>query len=93
MIGKEHFSSLYSHARNKAFTQRNIRSGFSACGLYPFNPDRVLRSMPKPPPELKLLDTNKAEVVNPQDIVQSPLTPVTPVTTQAIVSLQNIIIN
>jgi hypothetical protein len=92
-IGKEHFTSLYSHARNKAFTQRNIRSGFSACGLYPFNPERVLHSMAKPPPELKLINTNEAEVVNAQDIDQSPLTPVTPVTTQAIASLQNMIIN
>lgn len=92
-IGKEHFTSLYSRARSKAFTQRNIRSGFSACGLYPFNPDRVLRSMPKPPPKLQLIDTNEVEVVNAPDIVRSPLTSVTPVTTQAIASLQNIIIH
>lgn len=92
-IGKEHSTSLYSHARNKAFTQRNIRSGFSASGLYPFNPERVLQSMPKPPPELKPINTNETEVANAQDIGQSSLTPVTPVTTQAIASLQNIIIN
>jgi hypothetical protein len=92
-IGKEHFTSLYSRARTKAFTQRNIRSGFSACGLFPFNPDRVLQSMPKPPPELTLIDTNEVEAVtNPQDTVQSPTTPVTPVTTQGIASLQNTII-
>jgi hypothetical protein len=88
-IGKEHFTLLYSHARNKAFTQRNIRSGFSSCGLFPFNPDRVLRSMPKPPSELTLTDTNEAEVVsNPQDTPQSPRTPVMPVVTQGIASLQ-----
>jgi hypothetical protein len=91
-IGKEHFTSLYSRARSKAFTQRNIRSGFSACGLFPFNPDRVLQSMPKPPPELTLNDANEVEAAtNPQDTVQSPTTPVTPVTTQGIASLQNII--
>ncbi|KAF2002435.1 DDE-domain-containing protein [Amniculicola lignicola CBS 123094] len=48
-IGKEHFTSLYSPARIKAFTPRNIKAGFAACGLFPFNPDRVLNSMPKPP--------------------------------------------
>ncbi|KAF2187426.1 DDE-domain-containing protein, partial [Zopfia rhizophila CBS 207.26] len=50
-IGKEHFTSLYSRARSRAFTPRNIRAGFSACGLFPFNPDRVLRGIPKPPDE------------------------------------------
>lgn len=81
-IGKEHFTLLYSRARGKEFTQRNIRSRFSACSLFPFNPDRVLQSMLKPPPELTLIDTNEAEVVSePQNTVQSPLTPVTPVTT------------
>ncbi|CAN9134459.1 unnamed protein product [Alternaria alternata] len=49
--------------------------------------------MPKPPPELTLVDTNEVEAVtNRQDTVQSPITPVTPVTTQGIASLQDIII-
>jgi hypothetical protein len=91
-IGKEHFTFLYSRARSKAFTQKNIRSGFSACGLFPFNPDRVLQSMPKPPTELTLIDANEVEAAtNSQDTVQSPTTPVTPVTTQGIALLPNII--
>jgi hypothetical protein len=91
-IGKEHFTALYCRARTKAFTQRSIRSGFSACGLFPFNPDRVLQSMPRPPPELTLINTNEVEAVtDPQGTIQSPITPVTPVTTQGIASLQNII--
>jgi hypothetical protein len=44
-IGKEHFTSLYSPARTKAFTPRNIKAGFAACGLVPFNPGKVLRSI------------------------------------------------
>jgi hypothetical protein len=48
-VGKQHFTSLYSHAREKAFTKRNIMAGWAACGLFPFNPDRVLRVTPKPP--------------------------------------------
>jgi hypothetical protein len=48
-VGKQHFTSLYSPAREKAFTKRNITAGWAACGLFPFNPDRVLRVTPKPP--------------------------------------------
>lgn len=40
-ISKEHFTSLYSHARSKAFTQRNIKSGCSPCRLFPFILDKV----------------------------------------------------
>lgn len=47
-IGKEHFTSLYSPARERAFTPKNIKAGFAASGLFPFNPDRVLRSIPAP---------------------------------------------
>lgn len=93
-IGKEHFTFVYSRARDKAFTQRNIRAGFSACGLFPFNPDRVLRTMPKPQPELALANNIEVDTAtHPQDSVRSPLTPVTPVTTQGLASLQNIIMN
>ena len=49
MISKEHFTSLYSPARDRAFTPKNIKAGFATSGLFPFNPDRVLRSMPAPP--------------------------------------------
>jgi hypothetical protein len=47
-IGKQHFTLLYSHARDAAMTPRNIRSGWSKAGLFPLNPDRVLRSLAKP---------------------------------------------
>ena len=48
-VGKQHFTSLYSPAREKAFTKRNITAGWAACGLFPFNPDRLLRVTPKSP--------------------------------------------
>lgn len=47
-ISKEHFTSLFSPARVKAFTAKNIKASFAASGLFPFNLDRVLNSIPKP---------------------------------------------
>ncbi|KAF5847260.1 hypothetical protein GGP41_003557 [Bipolaris sorokiniana] len=90
-IGKEHFTSLYSPARKKAFTSKNIIAGFAASGLFPFNPDRVLRSMPKPLADLTIV---KADEINVETCDQSevPLTPVTPVSEQGLVSLRNTII-
>jgi hypothetical protein len=53
----------------------------------------MLQSMPKPPEPI-LIDTNEAVAMpTPQDTVQLPLTLVTPVTTQELASLQNIINN
>jgi hypothetical protein len=48
MIRKQHFTLLYERARQKAFTLRNIRSGWTKAGLFPFNPERVLSDIPKP---------------------------------------------
>ena len=83
-IGKEHFTSLYSPARLRAFTPRNIKSGFAATGLFPFDPERVIRTMPKPPAELTIPQAN------PQDALQQ--SPVTPVSAEGLISLQNLII-
>jgi hypothetical protein len=89
-IGKQHFTPLYSPARERAFTPKNIKAGFAASGLFPFNPDRVLRHMPKPPADLNIPKADEVEVGPcPQDIVQ---TPVTPVSAEGFMSLQNLII-
>lgn len=48
IIGKQHFTYLYSPARERAFTKRNILTGWKASGLYPFNPDKILVDIPKP---------------------------------------------
>jgi hypothetical protein len=89
-VGKEHFTSLYKPARERALTKRNITAGWAASGLFPFNPERVLRDTPKPLPELTVLD----EVVGfclQDEVLQIPVTPVTPVTTEALTSLHNLI--
>jgi hypothetical protein len=90
-IGKEHFTSLYSPAREKAFTSKNIIAGFAASGLFLFNPDRVLRSMPKPLADLTILNANEVDVEACRQN-EVPQTPVTPVLAEGLVSLRNMII-
>lgn len=90
-IGKEHFTPLYYPARETAFTSKNIKAGFAACGLVPYNPDRVLRNIPRPPAELTIPKADEVkEGPRPQDEVLQ--TPVTPVSAEAFLSLQNLII-
>lgn len=48
-VNKAHFTMLYSRARDAAMTSRNIRSGWSKAGLYPFNPRKVLDDMQEMP--------------------------------------------
>jgi hypothetical protein len=93
-IGKEHFTSLYSPARARAFTKKNITAAWAATGLSPFNLERVLRATPKPPPEVsrsREVFTSARLQDEVSDMPATPVTPVTPVTTDAIVSLHNII--
>jgi hypothetical protein len=88
-VGKEHFTSLYSFAREKAFTKRNITSIWAACGLFPDNPDRVLRNTPKPPNQSTSteIDVMGAAAYPQDEAVQTPMTPVTPVSVEGIMSL------
>ena len=88
-IGKEHFTYLYSPARERALTSRNIKAGFKASGLFPFNPDRVLTDMPKPPAELTVPAPNASGVevgsCSQCEILQ------TPVTSEGLTLLNNLI--
>jgi hypothetical protein len=90
-IGKEHFTSLFSPARVKAFTAKNIKAGFSASGLFPFNPDRVLKSVPKPVVDSTTSVADRATIA-PSLQEGAPQTPVTPVSTEDLMSLQNLIV-
>lgn len=87
IVGKQHFTLLYSRARNAAFTLRNIKSGWSKTGLYPFNPDMALRDIQKLPPEL-----NSGPILHTQTDLQpsTDLLP-TPVTADSLTSLRRII--
>jgi hypothetical protein len=92
-VGKEHFTSLYSPAREKAFTKRNITAAWTASGLFPFNPDRVLRAIPKPSTQLTVPGADGLKVGSCQqdEVLQTPVTPVTPVSAEALTSLHNLI--
>jgi hypothetical protein len=46
-ISKGHFTYLYTPARKRAFTKKNILAGWAKSGLFTFNPGRVLRDAPK----------------------------------------------
>jgi hypothetical protein len=88
-IGKEHFTSLYSPAREKALSKRNILAGWAATGLFPFNPERVFRHTPRPLDVTTVPEV--AEVVTSTLQDEEPQTPITPVTTEALASLHNLI--
>ena len=94
-IGKQHFTSLYSPARNAAFTKRNILAGWSKGGLFRFNPQRVLRDMEKPflaLTEAAGMPNNNAEQDPVPPAVTSPITRVTPVSSASYAALQDTII-
>ena len=48
MIGKLHFTQLYDRARKRAFTERNICSGYRKTGLYPYDLNIVLDTIDRP---------------------------------------------
>jgi hypothetical protein len=74
MIGKQHFTLLYERARNAAFTPRNIRSGWTKAGLFPFNPERVLSDIPKPQVEEVVQHTADIPTDLSSDVLQTPVT-------------------
>jgi hypothetical protein len=90
-IDKEHFTSLYSPARETAFTSKNIKVDFAASGLVPFNPNRVLRDISKPPAKLIISKVDEVKV-GPRSQDEILQTPMTPMSIEALISLQNLII-
>ncbi|OCK94883.1 uncharacterized protein K441DRAFT_90724 [Cenococcum geophilum 1.58] len=75
-VSKQHFTYLYSRAREQALTSRNIKSGWSKTGLYPFSPHRVFKDIQKPLAELRVPKHNET-TVEPcphSQILQTPVT-------------------
>jgi hypothetical protein len=73
-VGKEHFTALYQRARNSAMVSRNILSGWSKTGLFPFNPDRVLRAIQPPPPAPLHVEAALAPCSRSEEPLQTPTT-------------------
>jgi hypothetical protein len=90
-IGKEHFTYLYAPARERALTKRNIVAGWAATGLFPFSPERVLRSMAKPPVDLIVPAINVVGSSSQSDVLPTLSTPVTPVTAEGLTALHDLI--
>ncbi|KAJ5751478.1 uncharacterized protein N7511_008443 [Penicillium nucicola] len=80
--------SMEVRARNEAFTRRNILSGWSKSGLHPFNPEKVLGNIQKPPEDIAELQCD-AGVNAPHPSSDEP--PVTPVTFDGVCLLRKII--
>jgi hypothetical protein len=72
-IGKQHFTALYSPAREVSFTRRNVLAGWSKGGLFPFNPQRVLRDMEKPPNATQPPTADAGEIAPSVQYVTAPL--------------------
>jgi hypothetical protein len=86
-VNKAHFVLLYRRDREAALTARNIRSGWSKAGLFPFNPSRVLADMPAPvkdPPANPLSLGSLREPLNQATLV-------TPTTTEGVHSLYRLL--
>ena len=81
-IGKQLFTALYRLARDKAFTKKNILAGWAKSGLFPFNPDRVLRdiSQADPNPDTAIPCEATNGFIPEESALETPLTPATPVT-------------
>jgi hypothetical protein len=62
-------------------------------GLFLFNPDRVLRAMPKPSAQLTVVKADEMKVGSclQDKVLQTSVTSVTPVSAEALTSLYNLI--
>ncbi len=66
-------------------------AGWAATGLFPFNPERVLRHTPKPTAEIIVPKANDVLSCPQDQVLQMPVTPVTLVIIGALTSLHNLI--
>jgi hypothetical protein len=80
-VGKQHFPLIYSQSRSVAFIPENIEAAWAKAGLYPWNPDRVLLSIPEP-------SNQEAESIRIVDTASSDVSLQTPVTSEDFASLR-----
>ncbi|KAM7186273.1 hypothetical protein V8F33_011869, partial [Rhypophila sp. PSN 637] len=69
IVGKRLLLKCYWLAHQEAFTPKNIKSGFRATGIWPFNRQKGLRS------PLLLENTTKRSILKPTKSGVAPVTP------------------
>lgn len=75
-IDKLDFLEAYLKAHQEVFKPQNIQSGFSAAGIYPFNPERVLSKLnillatPTPPSSRGGPSTASSTLITPHTVRQ-----------------------
>jgi hypothetical protein len=71
-IHKIEFLTAFKAARNEAITDSNVRSGFAATGLVPFDPEQVLCTISRPltPPELRAATNDRWVPETPHNVHQ-----------------------
>jgi hypothetical protein len=93
-MGKQHFTYLYSPARERALTKRNILAAWRGSGLFPFNPARVLADTPNPrkPADLTVTISNARASVESRLPYAALPTPTTLVWSEGLTSLLDMIL-
>jgi hypothetical protein len=72
-LTKRMFWSCFKDAWEKSFTAKNIKSGFSKCGLWPCDPTRVITIIaprPNTPPDAELIQKSLKTPKSPKAICQ-----------------------
>ena len=83
---------MYSLAKDKVFSTRNITSAWAVTGLFRLNLDRVLRRIPKSPAQLTVLrpDEIRGDSGLPDEVTLLQ-TPIILVSAEAFILLYNLI--
>jgi hypothetical protein len=86
-VNKEHFTAIYSRARERGMTRKNILADWAKTGLFPFNSSRILRDIVRPDAPLTIQVPFEVECTQ-NGAVQMP---VTPVSSEAVTQLLSLI--
>jgi hypothetical protein len=70
-VNKEHFTAIYSRAREREMTKKNILAGWAKTGLFPFNSLKVLRDIVKPDAPLTVQVSHNVESTQ-NGVIQTP---------------------
>jgi len=84
-VDKELFKQLFQEARKEVFTHRLCRCAFRSTGIYPYNPEAVLKNLPELKPGENCISNNElisamssAATTSPPSASTASPTPQTP---------------